>query len=282
MVSGCKNPLNQYTSQKYYKAGNEAENKGNYQLTKENYSRALINSKLGGKDKRMEALALYELSRVTGYLGDYKESEKGLLEVIELSKSPESKSLNTPALCELARLYFDTGQYQESIPIFVEANHNLKELGVEKNDPLGYCLFLKDYKIALENTENLQEAQKISEKLEIIKNENSGSKPLFIPKRYKEKIGMNPEEQKAFFKKIRSLKKGDPEEDTILKLGTPYTKRPIQSKEPNAPYRGESYTYYLHKENPNLVNEYEDKYVTLSFDTNGKLAEITTNANKKK
>jgi tetratricopeptide (TPR) repeat protein len=184
MVSGCKNPLNQYTSQKYYKAGNEAENKGNYQLAKENYSRALINSKLGGKDKRMEALALYELSRVTGYLGDYKESEKGFLEVIELSKSPESKSLNTPALCELARLYFDTKQYQKSLPIFAEANRKLEALKVEKDDPLGYCLFLEDYQIALEKTGDSPKAERVENKIEEIKKKTPDGKPKFIPKRY--------------------------------------------------------------------------------------------------
>jgi tetratricopeptide (TPR) repeat protein len=185
LVSGCKNPLNQYTSQEYYKAGNEAENRGDYQLAKENYSRSLINSKLGGEDKRMEALALYELSRVTGYLGDYKESEKGFLEVIKLSKSPESKNLNTPALCELARLYFDTKQYQKSLTIFAEANRRLESLGVEKDDPLGYCLFLEDYKIALEKTGDSPKAKRVANKIEEIKKKTPDDKPKFIPKRYR-------------------------------------------------------------------------------------------------
>lgn len=186
LVAGCKNPLNQHTSQKYYNAGIEAEDKGDYQLAQQNYSRALINSRLGGIDKKMEALSLYELSRVTGYLGDYKESEKGFLKVIELSKSPEAKNLNTPALCELARLYFDTDQYQKSLPIFLEANLKLEALGVENDDPLGYCLFLEDYKIALEKTGDLEDATKISKKIENIKENSKKANPLFIPKRYSE------------------------------------------------------------------------------------------------
>jgi tetratricopeptide (TPR) repeat protein len=184
--SGCKNPLNQHTSQKYYDAGGKAEKQGDYQLAQQSYSRALINSRLGGVDKEMEALSLYELSRVTGYLGDYKESEKGFLEVIELSKSPESKNLNTPALCELARLYFDTKEYQQSLPIFLEANRKLEALGIEKEDPLGYCLFLEDYKIALEQADETQNAGRISEKIEEIKKRNPNAKPLFVPKRYTE------------------------------------------------------------------------------------------------
>lgn len=184
MVSGCKNPLNQYTSQKYYNAGGEAEYRGDYKLAQQNYSRALINSRLGGIDKRMEALSLYELSRVTGYLGDYKEAEKGFLEVIELSKSPEAKSLNTPALCELARLYFDTDQYQKSLPIFLEANRKLEALGIEKEDPLGYCLLLEDYKIALEKTGDSPKAERVENKIEEIKKKTPDGKPKFIPKRY--------------------------------------------------------------------------------------------------
>jgi tetratricopeptide (TPR) repeat protein len=186
LVSGCKNPLNQYTSQKYYDAGGKAEKQGDYQLAQQSYSRALINSRLGGVDKEMETLSLYELSRVTGYLGDYKKSEKGFLEVIELSKSPESKNLNIPALCELARLYFDTKEYQQSLPIFLEANRKLEALGIEKEDPLGYCLFLEDYKIALEKTGDLEGATKILKKLEEIKIKNPNAKPLFVPKRYTE------------------------------------------------------------------------------------------------
>ncbi len=153
-------------------------------MAQQNYSRALANSRLGGVDKEMEALSLYELSRVTGYLGDHKEAERGFLEVIELSKSPEAKRLNTPALCELARLYFDTNQFQQSLPVFLEASRNLESLGVEQDDPLGYTLFLKDYKVALEKTGDLDEAARVSEKISSIEQKSTKTKPLFIPTRY--------------------------------------------------------------------------------------------------
>jgi hypothetical protein len=84
----------------------------------------------------------YEWSRSSGYCGEPDAASEGFEEVMELSKgSPEAQRLRTPALSELARLYFDNQRYAESLEFFEEAAPSLEALGVKKDDPIGYCLF---------------------------------------------------------------------------------------------------------------------------------------------
>jgi tetratricopeptide (TPR) repeat protein len=185
LLVGCKNPLNQATAQKYYRAAEKAEKAGDYQLAKINYGKALANARLGGIDREMEALALYEWSRSSGYCGELDAASEGFKEVLELSKgSLEAQRLRTPALCELARLYFDNQRYAESLEFFKEATPSLEALGAKKDDPIGYCLFLDDYKVALQKTGDNDQAKALNEKIVLIKQSNPDREALFIPKRY--------------------------------------------------------------------------------------------------
>ena len=90
LLSGCvNNPINARTAENYYKSGMEAEGNGNLFLARKNYSRAYTNAQMGNLGPTPEAYALYEWSRVTGYLGMYADAEKGFnetLRLIDLSK----------------------------------------------------------------------------------------------------------------------------------------------------------------------------------------------------
>jgi len=185
-LCGCKNPVNQYTSKRYYDEGVKARDAGDYELAQKNFSKALLNSRLGGIDRYIEAQSLYEVARLTGYLGDTQKAEKEFLEVIELTKNyPEAESLKSPVLCELARLYFDTEQYEKSEPIFLDAMEALESSGIEKTDPIGYCIFLEDYRTALQKLGFKDQEEILTKQIETIRSANPGVRAMFVPKRYK-------------------------------------------------------------------------------------------------
>ena len=43
----------------------------------------------------------------------------------------------TPALCEFARLFHDTGQHEKALPLFEQAVSRLDQVGAPGKDPVG-------------------------------------------------------------------------------------------------------------------------------------------------
>ena len=67
LTTGCvTNPINAYTGGKYYDYGLQAENEGNWELARQDFSRAYVNAQLGNFGPVTEAYCVYEWSRVTG------------------------------------------------------------------------------------------------------------------------------------------------------------------------------------------------------------------------
>ena len=75
---------------------------------------------MGNLGPTPEAYAMYEWSRVTGYLGMYANAEKGFNDVLALIEKSGGKAenLRPPTLTELARLLHDTNQYEKAIKAF--------------------------------------------------------------------------------------------------------------------------------------------------------------------
>jgi tetratricopeptide (TPR) repeat protein len=186
-VSGCvSNPINAYTANRYYDAGVQAEKAGDLTLARMNYSRAYANAQMGFLGPSTEAHALYEWSRVTGYLGMYAESEKGFINVLALIEKAngEADKLRAPALSELARLLHDTGQHAKAVAIYEKAVPELEKVDILKIDPLGFAVFLDDYSASLTAVGLTQRAAEVASRSAVLKDEYKGMTPKFEPRRY--------------------------------------------------------------------------------------------------
>jgi len=137
---GCAAHINKKNAEKYHEWGTQAEQKGDFKLAKQNYSRALINARMGNSPKSGISMVTYNLGRVTGYLCDYEESEKLLLDSLRLEEEaigPES-GLTSMRLLELARLNYDQGHFQKAIPYFSRGVSIVEKLDIENSDPIGF------------------------------------------------------------------------------------------------------------------------------------------------
>ena len=184
---GCvKNPINAKTGENYYEWGMEAERNGDYALARQNYSRALANAQMGNLGPTPQAYALYEWSRVTGYLEMYDEAEKGFKDTLVLIDKAGGKAedLRPPALLELARLLHDTNQHQKAIPVYETALTVIDKLNIENTDPIGFAIVLDDFSESLRAVGNVSYAEKIASKSLALKDANKGVKPGFVGKRY--------------------------------------------------------------------------------------------------
>ena len=187
ITAGCvSNPVNRKTASNYYDAGSEAEQMGDYKVARINYYRAYQNAKMGNLGKKSEAYALYEWSRVTGYLGLYSESQKGFSDTLDIIAESEGEAdeLLAPTLSEYARLLHDTGQHEKAIEVYEMATGELEKVGIMESDPVGYSVFLEEYSISLEKAGLSERSSEVASKALVIRQPYGNEKPKFDGKRY--------------------------------------------------------------------------------------------------
>jgi tetratricopeptide (TPR) repeat protein len=187
IFASCANPINAYTAQQYYEFGVQAEHGGDLALARRNYSRAYGNAQMGNLGAKAEAYYLYELARVTGYAGDYSDSEKAFSDVLALIQKAngEADKLSAPALAEYSRLLHDTGQHQKAIPVYEKAIVELEKVGIESSDPLGFAALLDDYAGSLAAAGLSERATSVSARSSALKAKHPNETPHFEPRRYK-------------------------------------------------------------------------------------------------
>jgi tetratricopeptide (TPR) repeat protein len=187
-LAGCiSNPINAKTAQNYYEWGVEAERGGDLELARRDYSRSYTNTVIGNLGPNAEAHALYEWSRVTGYLGMYADAEKGFNDVLALIDKSQGKAdnLRPPALLELARLFHDTNQHAKATPVYEKAIAELDKLGIEKIDPIGFSVVLDDYSESLKAVGKSMLSEEVASRSRSIKEANKGREAKFMGRRYK-------------------------------------------------------------------------------------------------
>lgn len=81
----------------------------------------------------------------------------------------------------------------------------------------------------------------------------------------------------AFLATLKTLKTGDSYDDVVKQLGQPWYQQRMKAKGSHTPVRGTYITFFLQKQSRDGGNERQDKYVSISFDNNGKLMDILTN-----
>ena len=168
LSAGCANPINAKTASIYYQQGIAAENNGDLLAARQAYSRAYKNAQLGNLSDKDAAYALYEWSRVSGYLKIYDDAEGGFRKTLILiaKASPSADQLKPPALSELARMLNNTNKHEKAVPIFKQAVYALENAQFLERDPIGYAHFLDMYAQSLKktgDTEHLHVLQQIED-----------------------------------------------------------------------------------------------------------------------
>ena len=117
-LSGCANPLNQATSDRYSQTCAEAENAGNMQLAAKACYRAYINVEWGNLEPEVRSEKLYNFGRILRKAGRYTDAKdaltKSLAEEEKLSGKNSKKSGRR--IAELSATYFELKQFENGVP----------------------------------------------------------------------------------------------------------------------------------------------------------------------
>ena len=181
-LSSCINdPINSYTAGKYYGLAREAEVNGELMQARIFYSRSYINTKLGHQPPEVQAHALFEWARVSGYLGYYAGADKGYADVLDLVAKAEGRaaSLLAPTCCERARLLRDSCQDQRAVPIYAQAVRELEKAKVDQTSPLLFADYREDSELALRNSGAAVEAGQLAARTRELRELHRGTTPHF-------------------------------------------------------------------------------------------------------
>lgn len=187
LLCSCANPINARTAQNYYQLGVQAEQGGDFTLARRNFSRAYGNAQMGNLGLAAEASYLYEYARVTGYVGNYDESEKAFGEVLALIEKAQGEAdrLLAPTLTEYSRLLHDTEQHQKAVSVFERAVAALEKAQIESSDPLAYAAFLDEYASSLKAVGLGERAAVVGVRSAALKAKHADETPHFTPTRYR-------------------------------------------------------------------------------------------------
>jgi tetratricopeptide (TPR) repeat protein len=172
--------------QQFYESGFRAEEQGNLTLARIHFNQAHEFAQTRRLGPAAEAAALYEWSRITGYLGMTAEAAAGFtntLSLIDASRG-DAEKLRAPALCELARLLHDTKQHARAVPVFEAAINELQKINAPQKDALGFADVLDDYAASLQASGESAVADGVLTRSTAIRIERQTDMVHFRPKRY--------------------------------------------------------------------------------------------------
>lgn len=180
-LASCANPINRRTYQNYMVAGDQAAMRGDLQLAKQNYSRALANVKLGNLGPEAEAMALFRKARVLGNLCEQDEAEKTFIEANRLNE--ETKGVGSEAtyvsVVEIGQFNYDIGRYEKAVPYFDKALAIAEKYGLDNKYPSSFSDVYTDYSDALKKTGNSAKANAMSAKAAALKAKVTKKEPEY-------------------------------------------------------------------------------------------------------
>lgn len=118
ILSGCANPLNQATAERYSETCFEAERNGRLEVAEEACRRALINVDIGHLGELQKSQKMYNYARVKRRLGKYQEAEglfKQSLEIEEKQTPPSNERIGR-RLAELAIVVAELKKFDDGLP----------------------------------------------------------------------------------------------------------------------------------------------------------------------
>jgi tetratricopeptide (TPR) repeat protein len=183
IVSGCANPINMHTAQKYLNAGIAAERSGDYVAAHENYYRAYVNTEIGHADDQRKALAMYNLARMKGYLCMKAAAEPLFLNSVAVEEKALSQNgaWYTGRLVETARFYYGFGEYPKAVPYFEKATLRLVSSGNEAASPIEMADIWEDYAEALRRVGSVAKADELAGRARKLRDANPGKTARFSP-----------------------------------------------------------------------------------------------------
>ena len=117
-LTGCYNPLNRVTADRYGQTCREAEATGRLEVAEEACRRALINVRIGHLGTEAESEELYNLSRIKMQMGKHAEAEEYLNESLKVQEglTPQDPVKIGRRLTNLAIVIGNQGHFTEAWP----------------------------------------------------------------------------------------------------------------------------------------------------------------------
>lgn len=120
-ITGCYNPLNRVTADRYGQTCREAQASGRLDVAEEACRRALINVRIGHLGSEAESEELYNFSRVKLQLGKQAEAEELLKESLKVQEglSPQNQAKIGRRLTNLAIVVGNQGRFKDAWPYLI-------------------------------------------------------------------------------------------------------------------------------------------------------------------
>ena len=171
----CANPINLRTAANYAQGCMSFQHQGEWWKARQACGRAAINAELGGAEPQAITGLWYEYGRTSGVICDYPEAKRAL------EKSLESdKANNGPIIMdyfELARLHFDQKLYKEA-SAYYQSGIAATPKEIVAQDPIGYAEVLDEYGVALKQTGDVANSEKIIAEAKQLRSSNPNGKSL--------------------------------------------------------------------------------------------------------
>ncbi len=117
-LTGCANPLNRITMERYARTCADAARTGQLEIAEEACRRAYINTRIGNLGPELESQELYNLARIEKQLLKFVEAEEYYKESLRLQESlpaPDPIKIGR-RLTDLSIVYWDQKKYKDAWP----------------------------------------------------------------------------------------------------------------------------------------------------------------------
>ncbi len=184
-LAGCVGAINQKEAEIHYAAAHRFDLEGDYLSARDQYLKALVDAKLVGASAATISMLMYNYGRTAGYTCQFEAAEKYLTESLDLERTvsgPQS-GITSMRIFELARYYFDRGEYAKSASFYAQGIPVLEKTDFVGKDPIAVANMLDEYATAAAKI-NAPSASDLSHKALLLRQQNPGKQASFAPVRY--------------------------------------------------------------------------------------------------
>ncbi len=187
LLTGCASDLNRKEASIHFEAAQRFDRAGDYASAREQYGKALVDARLAGAPPATISMLTYNFGRTTGYTCHLDESEKYLVDALELEESVTGPNSGVASMrvLELARLSFDRDEFEKSAAYYDRGIRIVSDLGVAQSDPIGLANALDEYSLALKKVGRESDARDAARRADDLRRFHPGARATFSPTRYK-------------------------------------------------------------------------------------------------